>query len=697
LRWKWTIAGVAALASAIVIPLIWMFVVPMYRSRALIHVGPGNKRLVYRDEDNTPSPFYRTFLNTQVQIIQSPAVLERVLDDPDVRQTPWYREQAHTLGGSPLTPLERLMRELTVRPGGDDELIEVAMDTRQSLDCKVIANTVAREFEKLSRERSQIQDAELLNVLNDIRKTYQKEIESINIARHNVAQRLGTLATEELRSTLKTQLSAMEIEAARLEREKRMTEWRLDMFAGTQASPENGAAGPPKPDRRYAADAEWRKLNIDLENARTELQNGQQQFGEAHPRIRQLLNSVDRAERVLHEREAQLEEQWEVALPGITGSEPSASNQNALERHKREQETELMLRYNEIKAQREQVETASEVALRLGEFDEQLREVREAYEDVRARLKVRETESKAPVQIQVAGLGVVPSRPDRDRRILLTLLTVLGSLALGVVAGYIRSMLDPRVREADDVQYAVRAPFLGQLPRLPQCADLMADASPPLLEAMRMVRTVLLERISGAERSVVLVTSATAQTGKSSIALLLARSLALVGKRVLLVEADLHRPSLSRRLQIEPKRGLAALLTGDASDTDVIVQTRVPRLDVLLAGERTPVFDPELLANGVFSACLRRWKERFDVVVLDSPPVLPVADARILARQSDGTIMVLRSAHDRKPDVTRAYADLGAAGGKLLGTILVNERFGSQYGYADEYYAYQSTAALAHS
>jgi capsular exopolysaccharide synthesis family protein len=324
-----------------------------------------------------------------------------------------------------------------------------------------------------------------------------------------------------------------------------------------------------------------------------------------------------------------------------------------------------------------------------------LRQKRGLFDDVRERLKVLQTESKAPVNVQIAAMGFEPSRPDQDRRIILTLLALVGALALGVGAGYLRSTTDPRVREADDVLHAVRAPFLGQLPKLPRSTDLVSDASPPLLEAMRMVRTVLLERCSSGDRHVVLVTSASAQTGKSSIALLLARSLALVGKRVLLVEADLHRPSLSGRLQLEPKRGLATLLTGDAADSDVILHTSIPKLDVLLAGQRSPAFDPELLANGVFSACLRRWKSVYDLVVLDSPPVLPVADARILARQADGTIMVLRSAHDRKPDVTRAYADLSAAGGKLLGTVLVNERFGSHYGYPADYQAYDTGSAAA--
>jgi non-specific protein-tyrosine kinase len=104
-----------------------------------------------------------------------------------------------------------------------------------------------------------------------------------------------------------------------------------------------------------------------------------------------------------------------------------------------------------------------------------------------------------------------------------------------------------------------------------------------------------------------------------------------------------------------------------------------------MAGECPAAYDPELLANGVFSSCLRRWKSSYDFVLLDSPPVLPVADARILAGQVDGTIMVLRASHSRRDEVVQAYADLSAAGGTLLGTMLVGVQTPSSYGYYNDY------------
>jgi capsular exopolysaccharide synthesis family protein len=153
------------------------------------------------------------------------------------------------------------------------------------------------------------------------------------------------------------------------------------------------------------------------------------------------------------------------------------------------------------------------------------------------------------------------------------------------------------------------------------------------------------------------------------VAVLLARSLAQLGKRTLLVEADLRRPALSQNLKLDSRAGLAALLAGTVDEKNVLVPTDLENLDLVPAGARPGEFNAELLANGVFTDCLERWRKAYDFVLLDSPPVPVVADARILAAHADGTILVLRSAHCRRTEVMRAYLDLQAGGSSLLGTI----------------------------
>ncbi len=354
---------------------------------------------------------------------------------------------------------------------------------------------------------------------------------------------------------------------------------------------------------------------------------------------------------------------------------------------------------------------AGDIAQEIARYEEQILQKRELHEAVRRRLQVLEMEGKAPARVRIAAMAIEPSKPDRDRRVLLTVMAVVGAMVAGVGVGYMRASMDKRIYDAAEVQGMYQAPFLGLLPRLAAShvprelgggaaaeakpgtgADPGANARVALMESMRMIRTALLERLGQTGDKVVLVTSALPRTGKTSVSLLLAKTLAVVGKKVLLVDADLRKPVLAERLGLEAPVGLAAMLVGPVPDDQAILQTPIARMSVLTAGHVPADFDTELLANGVFSACIERWRGAYDFIIVDSPPILSVADAQILARYADGTLMILRSSHDRRTEALKAYVQLSNAGGVLLGTILIGGRFGRDYGYSYEYGYYYSYA-----
>ena len=208
-----------------------------------------------------------------------------------------------------------------------------------------------------------------------------------------------------------------------------------------------------------------------------------------------------------------------------------------------------------------------------------------------------------------------------------------------------------------------------------------------------MVRTALLERIEKGRDNVVLITSAGSKAGKTTVAILLAKSLAHCGKRVLLVDADLRNPSLSKRCDVSNNPGLIDVLSKQTHDKDAITKNGVGGLHILSAGTLNAAHDPELLANGRLQANLDRWRRDYDVVVLDTAPVMPVADARILSRAVDGTVMVLREGHCRRDDVIEALAILSTSGSPLLGTVFVGSRHRAGYSpYYGGYYNYQVAA-----
>lgn len=205
-------------------------------------------------------------------------------------------------------------------------------------------------------------------------------------------------------------------------------------------------------------------------------------------------------------------------------------------------------------------------------------------------------------------------------------------------------------------------------------------------EALKTLRTNLM--FSGAGVKAVALTSFSAEEGKSSISFQLAASLAQAGKRVLLMDADLRRSVLASRLRIRGKaEGLSHFLSGMANANEIINETDVPGLYIMLAGARVPNA-AELLGNASFGKLIDALKNTFDYVIVDAAPVGQVIDCAVMAPALDGVVMVIDATHNSYKLARRMKQQLEKSGAKLLGVILNRVDFtdkGSYYGKAYGY------------
>jgi capsular exopolysaccharide synthesis family protein len=209
-----------------------------------------------------------------------------------------------------------------------------------------------------------------------------------------------------------------------------------------------------------------------------------------------------------------------------------------------------------------------------------------------------------------------------------------------------------------------------------------------LIESVRVLRTALLTRLDGQGHATVVMTSANRGTGKSSVTLVLGRSIAQAGRKVLLIDADFRRMGLSKRLNMASRPGFRESLKDGTAENLHVFPTGTAGLDVMPAGLRgqdSSVYDE--IAHDAFKSWLGQLYDRhgYQIVLLDTPPLLPVADAAILAGQADATILVEREQVSRRAEVASALLLLRSAGGHLLGTVFVgsanDERYGCGYGY----------------
>jgi capsular exopolysaccharide synthesis family protein len=226
-----------------------------------------------------------------------------------------------------------------------------------------------------------------------------------------------------------------------------------------------------------------------------------------------------------------------------------------------------------------------------------------------------------------------------------------------------------------------------------EAVELVTQVRPQsqMAESYRALRTSLLLSNLGAPPKVIMVTSALPQEGKTTTSMNSAVVLAQKGVRVLLIDADLRRPSIHKNLGIGPHSGLSNVLTGSATLEQAIIRTSIlPNLDVLAAG--TPPPNPaELLASANMRELLTKLREMYDHIVIDTPPSLSVTDAVVLSPRADAVVLVIRSGQTTKNALRRARDILMQVNAKVVGVLLnaVDLRSPDYY----YYYEYQGKYA----
>ncbi len=302
---------------------------------------------------------------------------------------------------------------------------------------------------------------------------------------------------------------------------------------------------------------------------------------------------------------------------------------------------------------------------------------------------VRESDDEvffSPNVLQRAEASHVPSSPQRARNFRY-------ALAIGIIVGlslaWLRSYLDETIKTPDDVKASLGMPLLGMVPlvRLPRF-DLFAPEVAELnrlFEAYRLLRTNLISGDDSKRHVVLLLTSSREGEGKTTTCCGLAIALARAGLRVLLVDGDLRRASLSRLLSATDRAGLSDLADGSPRET-CITPTRVPGLDLLPGGTTRP--NPaEVLNRESLISTIESIRADYDWIICDAPPVLAVADAAILCRLADSVLVVIGANSTPVGAVRASLEQLAAVGAKVRGLVLNRVDLSRDSHYYKYYYS----------
>ncbi|WP_236657040.1 GumC family protein [Acidisarcina polymorpha] len=367
----------------------------------------------------------------------------------------------------------------------------------------------------------------------------------------------------------------------------------------------------------------------------------------------------------------------------------------------------------EFATEKHQADSLNDKAIEYAIVRQEADDSRGLYEDLLKRLKEAGVlEGLRSSNITVVDPGRIPSTPKQPNIPVYLAIAAGVGLFLGVCGAFISDSIDDKIQTIEEIERDLELVPLGILPHLgepnwyrrPGGPSLSRARSPssgvnslaifahpnsPYTEALRGLRTALLLAKSSAPPQLLLITSSVAGEGKSILSANLAAVLAQSGRRVLLVDADLRKPSLGDRLGMESRTGLSQYLTDERSPEDILEVGRLPKLHLLTSGP-VPPYPADLLGSLRMMEALDRWRGYYDFIVLDSPPVLLVTDPVVLASLADATLLVARYGMTNRLSLARSHRTLmDQSTQDRVGIVLNGVSQGSPFHY--EYYGHSGS------
>ena len=333
--------------------------------------------------------------------------------------------------------------------------------------------------------------------------------------------------------------------------------------------------------------------------------------------------------------------------------------------------------------------------------------VASSLEEVVTNLETVDPTLASPVKLSVVQPGQLAKSPAAPRPFINLAVGALVGLALGFGAALLRESLDLRIRSVEDVP--AKSGVVSVLGGI--VFDPTAEANPLIVhtspkstraEAFRQLRTNIQFIEAAEDRKSIVVTSSIPAEGKSSTIANLAIAMADTGAKVLLIDCDLRKPKMHKYFSIEGAVGLTNLLVGQVEQADVVQRWGRKHLDLLPAGQ-IPPNPSELLGSEAMKKFLGKAEEEYDVVLIDSAPLLPVTDAAILSKLAGGIVLVVAVGKTTKPQLSAALGHVESVGGRVLGFIMnkiptkgvdaYRYRYSYKYGSYGSYGNYSSYGA----
>jgi polysaccharide biosynthesis transport protein len=686
-RWTAATAFVLVLVS---VTTYTFTVTPIYEARTRLLIESDNPNVVnfaeVIDEHGAKPDYYQT----QYSILESRALARRTIDGLQLWDSPhfggqtapgvlarWFRSGASpsVASGEPNAgetleqsrALDRFLENLAILPIRNSRLVDVKYRLPDPELSATIVNAIAKNYIEQNLEYKFLASKEASDWLGDRLGEQRKQVEQSEAALQRYREQNDAISPEDRQNIVVQKLADLNAAVTQAKTERFQKE---ALYNQLQSLAKDGRSLDSFPAILSNSFIQQQKASLaELQSQFTQLS---EKLGEKHPEIIKVRVAIDLAQTKLDAELAKVvqsvQNEYQTAL----------SKENSL--------------ISALGQQKSEAQTMNRKAIDYGVLARDVQSSKQIYESLLQRAK----ETGVSTELKTSNIRVVdaaerPRTAVSPRKMLNLVLALLGGSMLGFGLAFFFEYVDSRIKTPEEIRVHLGLPSLGMVPALDPKTwkgkePLVSGGVPPgFAEAIRVIRTNVLFSSAEEGTRTLVVTSTGPGEGKTLIAANLAIAVAQAGQRVLLIDADMRRPRLHDVFGQKQEPGLSNLMVGQSAPSMCIRKSGVPGLWLLASG-RIPPNPSELLGSKRFSDFLQSLHDHFDSVIVDSPPVMAVTDAAIVARAASAILFVVGAEMTSRQAAKTAIAQLRNGGPCFVGAVLNRVELERNAYYYSSYY-----------
>jgi capsular exopolysaccharide synthesis family protein len=695
---KWWVLGFF-LAVVTIVSVATLLMTPIYRASTVLQVTQDNPGSILGDRDAFAALFASEtqgrFYETQFMILNSRPMAYKIMETLNLMEHPEYKKFSEKYSDNSPEEIKskfasHLLTDLEVIPLKRSFLVEVAFKSPDEQLAQKVVNVISTEYMKLAMETRRQSYGLIKTWLEGELQTLANRVEDSEKKIYEYGKEKDFLALDEKNNTIVKKYLEISTLLTRGQSDRMVKEAQYNQIK------ENGNDAPLITNNPLIL-----RLREDLIGQQAKVSSMGKIYGANYPQLQ-----IERTR--LTELNSRLNAEIQRISKSIEADYNTARKTERLLQEAQDSQKGKVgdLQYNLVR---------HHILKRDMQANEQL------YQGLLSRMKEASVASTMVASnVAVLTPAEYPFKPYRPRKLFNLLLACLIGAGGGVGLAFLVEYFDNSIKSIEEMERTWQLPTLGLIPLIAKSRDdhvtgenkklglnvldIYNHPRSILTEALRQIRTSVMLSSSGSPPTSIMVCSPSPNEGKTTLAVAMSASLAMDGRKVVLLDADLRKPNIHKMLSVPGQPGLSNFLTGSATLEEIIKPTEIPNLFLIPAGP-VPPSPTELLTSKDFEDFLQMLRRDFQHIILDTPPIIQFADGRALSSVVDGVLMIIRHNFTTRGSGLLAKQLLCQVNARIIGVIMnmaISTRlgYGPYYGYYNHYSKYYQsgyeTAELDH-